>query len=34
MANSYDPKWGRIFWAFIILVVLSFAVTLLNNHFG
>jgi hypothetical protein len=34
MANKYHPKWGKIFWAFIILVVVSLAVTFLNNHFG
>lgn len=39
--NSKPPRydkghlaWGRIFWAFVILVVLSVVVTALKQHFG
>ncbi len=29
-----DPKWSRIFWTFIALVVLSVVVTFLQAHVG
>jgi hypothetical protein len=33
MEGKYDPRWGRIFWVFVILVVLSLAMTFLNSYF-
>jgi len=29
-----EPRWSRIFWAFIGLVVLSAVVAFLRGHFG
>jgi hypothetical protein len=34
MVSGYDPKWGRIFWVFVALVVLSVVVRFLRRYFG
>jgi hypothetical protein len=34
MSSQYDPKWGKIFWVFVALVILSVAVALLRSHLG